>query len=340
LASGSTFLIEAVDFVMVYGDFCGLFFEQNKRTSSLTHIFCSRKDLFFCNCKRFYDTEFLHSINPKKKSFLADKVPKSYICNINLHKFGESQLTWKFSTDGPTPPEKKTNLPQIITSTMKLTCKRKGQAPAISTTDAASIPGTDAGSVSAITFAPNDAMTEVMATTTSGTDTTSIPGTNAVSVLNTINLATSFHDNDTRSVKQEVATGNVSGVEPVAGEATKNIKSTVTTSNHTNIIFDNDAASNPNVKGTATTTGGGITDVVIGPVKPVAGVATKNIESTVTTSNDTDIILDNNAASDPNVKGTATTTSGGITDVVIGPVVANKTPGDEGIVNAVVQVSV
>ncbi len=61
---------------------------------------------------------------------------------------------------------------------------------------------------------------------------------------------------------------------------------------------------------------------------------------TVTTSNNTDIILNNGATSDPNVKGTATTTSGGITDVVIGPVVANKTPGDEGVVNAVVQVSV
>ncbi len=230
---------------------------------------------------------------------------------------------------------------------MKLTRERKGQAPAISATNAASIPSTDAGSISAITFAPNDAMTEVTATMTSGTDTTSVPGTDAVSVLNTINLAAnnsadtaSFHDNNTRSVEQEVATGNVSGVEPVAGEATKNIESTVTTRNHTDIILNNDAASDPNVKGTATTTSSGITDVVKGPVKPVAGVATKNIESTVTTSNDTDIILDNDAASDPNVKGTATTTSGGITDVVIGPVLANKTQGDEGIVNAVVQVSV
>jgi hypothetical protein len=272
-------------------------------------------------------------MNPKKKSFLADKVPKSYICNINLHKFGESQLTWKFSTDGSTPPEKNTNLPQIFTCTMKSARKRKVEAPTISPTDAASIPGTNAGSVSAITFAPNVAMTEVTATTTSGTDTTSVPGTNAVSVLNTINLAAnnsantaSFHDSDTRSVEQEVATGDVNGVEPVAGEATKNIESTVTTSNHTDIILDNDATSDPNVKGTATTTSGGITDVVIGPVEPVAGVATKNIESTMTTSNNTDIILDNNAASDPNVKGTATTTSSGITDVVIGPVVANKTP--------------
>jgi hypothetical protein len=214
---------------------------------------------------------------------------------------------------------------------MKSTRKRKGQAPAISATNAASIPGTNAGSISAITFAPNDAMTEVTAMTTSGTDTTSIPGTDAVSVSNTINLAAnnsaniaSFHDNDTRSVEQEVATGNVSGVEPVAGEATKNIESIVTTSNHTDIILDNNAASDPNVKGTATTTSGGITDVVIGPVEPVAGVATKNIESTVTTSNDTNIILNNDAASDPNVKGTATTTSGGITDVVIGPVVETK----------------
>jgi hypothetical protein len=167
----------------------------------------------------------------------------------------------------------------MFTSTMKLTRKRKGQAPAISATDAASIPGTNAGSVSAITFAPNNVMT---ATTTSGTDTTSVPGTNAVSVLNTINLTAynsadtaSFHDNDTRFVEKEVATGNVSGIEPVAGEATKNIESTVTTSNHTNIILDNDAASDPNVKGTATTTSGGITDVVIGPVEPVADVATK-----------------------------------------------------------------
>ncbi len=230
---------------------------------------------------------------------------------------------------------------------MKSTCKRKGQAPGISTTDATSIPGTDAGSVSAITFAPNNAMTEVTATMTSSTDTTSVPGTNAVSVSNTINLAAnnsadtaSFHDNDTRSIEQEVATGDVSGVVPVAGEATKNIESTVTTSNHTDIILDNDAASNPKVKGTATTTSGGITDVVIGPVEPVAGVATKNIKSTVNTSNNTDIILDNDAASDPNVKGTVTTTSGGITDVVIGPVIANKTPRDEGVVNAVEQVSV
>ncbi len=230
---------------------------------------------------------------------------------------------------------------------MKLTGKRKGQAPAMSATDAASIPGTNAGSISAITFAPNDAMTEVTATMTSGTNTTSVPGTNAVSILNTINLAAnnsadtaSFHDNDSRSVEQEVATVDVSGVEPVAGEATKNIKSTVTTSNNINIILDNDAVSDPNVKGTATTTSGGITYVIIEPVEPVAGEATKNIESTVTTSNDTDIILDTDAASDPNVKGTATTTSGGITDVVIGQVVANKTPGDEGIVNAVVQVSV
>ncbi len=176
---------------------------------------------------------------------------------------------------------------------MTSTRKRKGQAPAMSTTNAASIPGTDAGSVSAITFALNNAMTEVTATTRSGTDTTSVPGTNPVSVLNTINLAAnnsadtaSFHDNDTRSVEQEVAMGDVSGIEPVAGEATKNIK------------------------------------------------------STVTTSNDTDITLNNDAASDPNVKGTATTTSGGITDVVIGPVIANKIPGDEGVVNAVVQVSV
>jgi hypothetical protein len=232
-------------------------------------------------------------MNPKKKSFTADKVAKSYICNIDLHKFGKSQLTWKFSTDGSTPPEKKTNLPQIFTSTMKLTRKRKGQAPAMSATNAASIPGTNAGSVSAITFAPNDAMTEVMATTTSGTDTTSVPGTDAVSISNTINLTAnnsadtaSFHDNDTRSVEQEVATGNVSSIEPVAGEATKNIESTVTTRNDTNIILDNDATSNPNVK------------------------------------------------------GTATTSSGGITDVVTGPVVANKTPGDEGVVNVVVQVSV
>jgi hypothetical protein len=235
----------------------------------------------------------------------------------------------------------------MFTSTMKLTCKRKGQAPAISATDAASIPGTDAGSVSAITFAPNNAMTEVTATRMSGTDTISVPGTDAISVSNTINLATnnsadtaSFHDNDTRSVEQEVAMGNVSGVEPVAGEATKNIESTVTTSNHMDIILDNDAPSDPNIKGTATTTSGGITDVVIGPVEPVAGVATKNIKSTVTTSNDTNIILDNDAASNPNVKDTTTTTSSGITDVVIGPVVANKTPRDEGIVNAVVQVSV
>jgi hypothetical protein len=35
----------------VYGDFCGLFFEQKKRTSSLTHIFCSRKDLLFAIAK-------------------------------------------------------------------------------------------------------------------------------------------------------------------------------------------------------------------------------------------------------------------------------------------------
>jgi hypothetical protein len=181
---------------------------------------------------------------------------------------------------------------------------------------------------------------------TSGADAASIPGNEAESVTvittNEVEPSNAMTDVITTTKKDTINIATNSGTDTASGPGTEAV-----------VIL--------NTINVAVATGDA-TKEFISASEPVTNKATMNIELTITTN--VDIVVDNDAESDPNITDTATTISKAITNVIINngtmtsvvtatdngilsstnsitnAVIPDKTSGIKGSVDALVQVSV
>ncbi len=225
--------------------------------------------------------------------------------------------------------------------------KRRTNAATTSGGDADSVPGTEDGSISTITktdvaatgnvmpdvfiggdLAVNEATKNDDMTTTSGTNAKSIFGIDpeSVPITNTI-IAASDAMMDVvigSNTTMDVAIGG----DPSVDCATKNDDATTTSSTNAESITSTDATSVTTITNTVVATSNAITDVVKGGDPAVKWARNKNDASTTKLANTT-----HTAATDNALIATAES----VTDAVI---TEPKSPGGEGTVDGLVQVSV